>query len=148
MSKRLDRWWIFGLYVLVSMIGGCGETQPNNKEEPLDWEINLDQPIGQLEEVMGEKEQQQHYNYTSANMAFLYDAKLYILFHDRLAAASPDERALLLDTQRSFLSERRAKQRKEYDSYNGGTGGPAAGNLVFIEMTQERIDELMGDDKE
>lgn len=121
---------------------------PNEAAYGLDWEIKLDQPIRQLEEFMGETTQQQHYNFTSANMAFVYDAKLYILFHDLLRSAGPAERAELLDSQRLFLREREIRVDAVYDTYNGGTGGSLAGNLEFIDLTRQRIEELGGGPKE
>ena len=132
-------------WLLVFAVGCSEHPAPEPAVDDLDWQINLDQPIGQLEEVMGQAPQQQHYNYTSANLAFIYDAKLYILFHDLLRSAGPEETAELIDTQRVFLREREIRVDAVVGTYSGGTGGPLAGNLEFIRFTQQRIEELGGD---
>ncbi|MFX5498404.1 hypothetical protein ABTD99_19905, partial [Acinetobacter baumannii] len=51
-----------------------------------DWRPDVDQVIDQLEEILVTDLPQQQMNYTMANLAMLYDTKLYLTFIDYLAA--------------------------------------------------------------
>ena len=108
----------------------------------LDWHPRLDQPIQQLEEVLAATEQQQPRNYTSANLAFLLDAKLYLLFEGYINSLPQEARPALLEEQRRWLEQRKLATDEAYDEYQGGTLASFAGNRAFIEATKERITAL------
>ena len=103
------------------------------------WKPNLDQPIQQLERILAELEQQQPMNYTISNVAFLYDAKLRILFDDYLALLPESERVMQIKEQRQWLIARKAKVREGYMEFEGGTLASFSAGQVSIRVTKKRI---------
>ena|ERR1700722_9035058 len=108
----------------------------------LDWHPNLDQPAQELEEDLANAQQQQLLNYRSSNLAFLLDAKLYILFDRYLTSLPLDKRTSAVGQQRTWLDQREQARAKAYAEYEGGPLAPFAGNESFIEFTRTRIAEL------
>ena len=78
-------------------------------------------------------------NYTSANLGFLLDAKLYLLFERSVATMRAAERARAMDEQRLWLAERKRATHVAYAEYDGGTLASLVGNRKYIELTRERI---------
>jgi uncharacterized protein YecT (DUF1311 family) len=115
---------------------------PPNTPAPLNWHPHLDQPIQQLEDLLASTDQQQPMNYTSANLAFLLDAKLYLLFDRYLSTADPSRRPALLADQRRWLTRRAHLAADARAQYQGGTLAPLAAHQAFIAATKSRITEL------
>jgi uncharacterized protein YecT (DUF1311 family) len=109
---------------------------------PLDWHPRLDQPIQQLEEVLAATEQQQPMNYTGANLAFVLDAKLYLVFERYLNSLPDEARRAVLDEQRRWLRQRKSATDEAYAEYEGGTLASFAGSQAFIKLTKQRITAL------
>ncbi len=122
-----------------SLLYGCDTSQPDHSALFPEWQPNLDQPIQQLEEVMAKLEQQQPMNYTISNIAFLYDAKLHILFHDFVSSLPESARASEVAVQREWLEQRKAQVHEAYSEYEGGTLASYTGGQTSIETTKERI---------
>jgi len=78
-------------------------------------------------------------NYTSANLAFVLDAKLYLLFERYIGSLPADQRALAMDEQRLWLQQRIQAVDKAYAPYEGGTFASYAANEAFIDFTKQRI---------
>jgi uncharacterized protein YecT (DUF1311 family) len=133
------RWYL--AIVAVIACASCASKPPQNLES-LDWHPQLDQPIRQLEEVLAATQQQQPRNYTSANLAFALDAKLYFLFTRYIATAPEGKRSAELDEQRQWLEQRKRATADAYAEYQGGTFASFAGNTAFIEVTKRRIAEI------
>jgi uncharacterized protein YecT (DUF1311 family) len=108
----------------------------------LDWHPRLDQPIQQLEEVLAATEQQQPRNYTSANLGFVLDAKLYLLFDRYIRSVPAADRSPIVEEQRQWLEKRRRATDEAYAEYEGGTFASFAGNRAFIEITKARVSEI------
>ncbi len=106
---------------------------------PLNWHPTLDQPIQQLQEVFAANDQQQPMNYTSSNIAFVMDAKLYLLFEQYIAALPEGKRAADIEEQRRWLQQRKVATSQVYDEYAGGTLASLVGNQAFIKATESRI---------
>jgi uncharacterized protein YecT (DUF1311 family) len=119
----------------------CTRT-PDATLATLNWHPTLDQPAQELEENLAAEQQQQPMNYTSLNLGFLLDAKLYILFDQYLSSLPPDKRASAIDRQRRWLAQRASATTKAYAEYVGGTLASFAANESFIEITKARIVEL------
>ena len=136
---------IFGtcLFALLVFSSSCAKIRPL-KEAQLNWQPNLDQSIGQLEEVLASLEQQQPRNYTISNLSSLYDAKLYMVFQRHLANLSGKVRAGEVARQRQWLEQRKKVVDAAYAEYEGGTFASFNAGRASIKMTKERIAELEG----
>lgn len=108
----------------------------------LDWHPTLDQPIQQLEEVLAATDQQQPKNYTSSNLAFALDAKLYLVFFHYFATVSEASQPEVLREQRRWLAQRQQIADAAHAEFSGGTLASFAGNRAFIIETQDRINEI------
>ena len=132
-------------YVLaLTMALGCASqtSPPPATTGNLDWHPKLDQPIRQLEEVLAATEQQQPRNYASANLGFVLDAKLFLLFERYVASVPAADRPAIVDEQRQWLEKRKRATDEAYAEYEGGTFASFAGNNAFIDATKARIDGL------
>ena len=123
----------------AAMVGSCKRTQPVDPSASLEWEPNVDQPIRQLEKVLSELEQQQPRNETISSIAFLYDAKLYVLFHDFVAALPEEERVKEIEEQRRWLQERKRRIDAACAEYEGGTLASFTAGQASIDATKARI---------
>jgi uncharacterized protein YecT (DUF1311 family) len=132
-------------YVLpLTMAIGCASrtSPPPATAGKLDWHPKLDQPIQQLEEVLAATEQQQPRNYTSANLGFVLDAKLFLLFERYIASVPASDRPAIVDEQRQWLEKRKRATEEAYAEYEGGTLASFAGSRAFLEMTKARLSEI------
>ena len=117
----------------------AGDNMPKGE---LQWEPNVDQPIRQLEESLAQIEQQQPMNYTISNIAFLYDAKLYILFYKYMENLNPKNRKEQINQQDEWLKIREEYVNRAYREYEGGTFAPYNAGEAYIKITKERIEEI------
>ena len=132
-------------YVLAVTMGvGCASrtSTPPATGRKLDWHPKLDQPIQQLEDVLVATEQQQPRNYTSANLGFVLDAKLYLLFDRYIDSVPAADRPTMFAEQRQWLEKRKLATAEAYAEYEGGTFASFAGSRVFIDATKARISEI------
>jgi uncharacterized protein YecT (DUF1311 family) len=119
----------------------------SNKLKPLSeiipeaWEPFLEQPYQQLEEMLEHEMPQQTMNYTSANMGFILDADLYILYLKIFHSLSPDQAEVFKLEQERWLKERNEFCTSSVESH-GGTLAPLEYGLAFIQRTNERIEQL------
>jgi|GEM_PF-1132831 len=116
--------------------------KPLSEIIPEAWQPYLEQPFRQLEEVLEEAIQQQQMNYTSANMGFIKDAELYILYlkvYYSLPTAKAEE---FKSEQQQWLKDREAYCESEVKSH-GGSLAPLEYGMAFISKTQERIVQLL-----
>jgi len=130
------------LLIFALLLAGCTDTAPPRSIAELDWHPETDQPIRQLQELLETTEQQQPRNYTSANLAFALDAKLYILYCQYLETLDLTERSAAIDEQGSWLHQRRTATSSAYSEYEGGTLASNVGNMAFIDATRQRILEI------
>jgi uncharacterized protein YecT (DUF1311 family) len=132
------------LAIAVALFAGCSSSTPKpvTNLRSLDWHPDLDQPIRQLREVLDAAQQQQPRNYSAANLAFVLDAKLYLLFQRYVQGLPPDQRDPAVEDQRLWLKTRVAATDQAYSEYEGGTLASYSGSEAFINATQDRIDEL------
>ena len=130
--------------VALTIAVGCASrtSPPPAATGKLDWHPQLDQPIRQLEEVLAATEQQQPRNYTSSNLGFVLDAKLYLLFDRYIASVPVADRPATFDEQRQWLEKRKRATDEAYAEYEGGTFASFAGNRAFIDATKARINEV------
>jgi uncharacterized protein YecT (DUF1311 family) len=131
---------LIGAGVLLS--GCCTKPEATKSIQFPDWQPNIDQPIGQLEEVLVKLEQQQPMNYTISNVAFLYDAKLYILFHDFIDQLPEAARASEIAEQEKWLGQRKKLIGAGYAEYEGGTLASFTAGQASIDATKKRIAEI------
>ena len=133
---------IKSVFILTLLFAGCSATDSVPCVAGLDSRPEIDQPIRQLQEVLDASEQQQPRNYTSSNLAFALDAKLYILFHQYIETLDADARNEAIAEQSRWLDQRQTDSSKAYSAYQGGTLASYAANMAFIEATKQRIAEL------
>ena len=109
---------------------------------PPDWSPYLIQAIDYLEqELEAWQHGQQGANGTSADIGWLYDARLlelYVRLFERLPVAQRDQ---LRAEQTERLAQRVNQSETAVESH-GGTLAPLEYNLKFIDVTKERIAQL------
>ena len=132
------------IYIVVIglLLAGSVMSQSERSKRFPHWTPNVDQPIRQLEETLAKLEKQQPMNYTISNVAFLYDAKLYILFHDFLASLPESERDSQIAEQRQWLEQRKTKVHEAYMKYKGGTLASYVAGKASVSATKKRIAEI------
>ena len=102
------------------------------------WNPNADYPIEQLEELLSILGNQQDLNATIANIAILYDLKLYVIA-DKLEEKIPfNERLAFQEEQRNWIDSRRETLTEDNTGVNG-TLAPFVTANSFIDLTQDRI---------
>ena len=126
--------------VSIGTLASCSTMQ--NKNNLATWQPEINQPIRQLEEQLAKLEQQQPMNYTISNIAFLYDAKLYIQFRKLLDTVSDVQQKELIKEQEKWLLKRKEETAKAYEKYKGGTLAPYNSAQMFIDITKKRIQEI------
>lgn len=107
-----------------------------------DWRPDVDEAIDQLETWLSEEHPQPELNFSMANLAALYDTKLYLVFIDYLASLEPEQTTAVVQEQQLWLQlrkERTAAVRLTNDdrslsSYNASE--------TYVYITHERIDSL------
>lgn len=109
-----------------------------------DWRPDVDQVIDQLEEILVTDLPQQQMNYTMANLAMLYDTKLYLTFIDYLAALEPDDVGQALAEQQKWLQKRKAVTASAHEEYAGGSLASYNAGEAYLHVTRDRLDELAG----
>lgn len=127
--------FVFPVLALIGSITANAQSQPKE----MFWNPDFDQPIQQLEQILSELKQQQPMNYTIANISFLYDAKLLILFHKYLEKLPVSKRPAEVKIQNEWIDERWRAIQKESAEYEGGTMGSFATGELKIELTKRRI---------
>lgn len=118
-----------------------GERPSLSSIVPTDWKPYLSQPRSQLEEVLAETFQQQPMNHTSANIGFILDAELYIIYLRAVHDIPSEESKSLVFEQQNWL-RRRTKHCSAQVKSHGGTLAPLEYSSAFIKFTSDRISEL------
>lgn len=132
---------ITAIFAVTLLLSGCATPEPTQTPPFPEWKTNLDQPIGQLETTLATLDRQQSMNYTVSNIAFLYDAKLRILFDDFLASLPPSERNAQIAQQREWLKQRKVQILRIYTKAGGSMAAYEAGQ-AFINTTKKRIADI------
>ncbi|MEL7083527.1 MAG: lysozyme inhibitor LprI family protein [Cyanobacteria bacterium J06597_1] len=102
------------------------------------WNPVADYPIEQLEELLSTLVAQQDLNVTIANIAILYDLKLYVQA-DKLEEILPaGERSAFQDEQRAWVDSRRESLEQNHTRVNG-TLAPFITATSFVNLTKDRI---------
>lgn len=109
---------------------------------PADWSPYLDQATDYLEDELNAWQHgQQGANRTSADIGWLYDARLlelYVRLYERLPVA---QREQLRAEQTEWLGQRATQSEAAVESH-GGSLAPLEYNMKFIDVTKERIEQL------
>lgn len=132
------------LPIIWLLLSGCVRAQSDRSKLFQNWTTNIDQPISQLEYPLSDLEGQQPGNYSISNMAFLYDAKLYIHFHECLESRPVSEQAAQIAEQRQWLAQRVAQIHDAYREYEGGTLASYTAEKASVSATKKRISEIKG----
>jgi hypothetical protein len=130
------------LALTAIILAGCQSQNPSPDISSLDWNLEIDQPIRQLEEILADLEQQQPRNYTIANISFLYKVKLHLVFERYLDSLPADERSMVIKEQRDWMDLHRQGVDKAYADYEGGTFAGYNAGLVSVEMLKGRIGKI------
>ena len=143
---------VAGLMVFSLLLLGCASVSPHleitassgmgsgHELHTLNsWYPDLEQAIEEVEAVLATQQKQQFMNYTSANLATLYDARLYITFDKYIDMLPQGKKASAIAQQLEFLRHRKKITSEIYDSYDGGTGASYASAMKGIELTNQHI---------
>ncbi|MDP1540545.1 MAG: hypothetical protein U0998_01750 [Moraxellaceae bacterium] len=106
------------------------------------WVPDLTQSIEQLEEWIATDLSQQELNFSMANLNTVYDAKLYIKFHELLKIADIDDHSDLINQQASWIEARKTLTIKAFNDYGGGSLASYHAGEIFLQLTRQRLDEL------
>lgn len=115
--------------------------KPLSEIVPEAWSPYLKQPFSLLEEFLEEAQAQQQMNRISADMGFLLDAELYILYLKIYYSLSPERAEAFRHEQEQWLRERKQYCEESVESH-GGTLAPLEYGMAFVSRTQERIKEF------
>ncbi len=107
-----------------------------------DWRPDVDQAIDQLETWLSEEHPQQELNYGMANLAALYDTKLYLVFIDYLASLEPSLSQQALQEQQAWLQLRSERTATARLTNSEGSLASYNASETYISITHERIDTL------
>ena len=133
---------VAGLMVFSLLLLGCASVSPHleiTASSGMGWYPDLEQAIEEVEAVLATQQKQQFMNYTSANLATLYDARLYITFDKYIDMLPQGKKASAIAQQLEFLRHRKKITSEIYDSYDGGTGASYASAMKGIELTNQHI---------
>ena len=104
--------------------------------------IDVDEPIKQLEEILSETSQQQPMNYTSCNLVSLYAVKLALLFHRYLRSLPPAKRAAAISEQERWEKQTDNAMDDAHTEWDGGSGELYAVSMAYLEAAKPRIAEI------
>jgi uncharacterized protein YecT (DUF1311 family) len=130
------------LLFLAAMPRLFAQALSKQKSSHVSWNLEIDQPIQQLEEILKTTDQQQPANYTISNIAFLYDAKLYILFQKYLETLSSAKQAEAWKDQEQWLKKQKKAIDVAYAGYEGGSYATYSAGEASIKITKLRIAEI------
>ncbi|MBV0933634.1 lysozyme inhibitor LprI family protein [Marinobacterium weihaiense] len=108
----------------------------------LNWEPKLDQPIAQLEAQMQLEESQMAKNHTLSSIAYLWDARLYLLFQDTLDYLPEQAQRHEVELQNRWLDQRAEAMTRAFLNDKDGEVARFAAGQAFIDETRKRIEEL------
>ncbi len=104
----------------------------------LDWAPNYTQPIRYLEAQLRDQNDQQVKTQTITQIAFLYDAQLYVIFHELLDYLPDTARVREIDQQNEWLDSRQNAVSEAFTQRGGGDLGAYHAADMFIAQTRQR----------
>lgn len=107
-----------------------------------DWRPDIDQTIDQLERWLSQEQTQQELNYSMANLAALYDTKLYLVFIDYLATLEAQQSASILQEQQAWLQLRKERTAAARFAFAEGSLASYNASEAYVYITHERIDTI------
>ena len=136
------KWLWLVVLSLALALAGCSD-EPKPPKDPLAaWQPDLDEPIAEMENLLQTLNQQKHINRVAANLAVLYDAKLYQLYLQQHAGLSGEARQEFEQEQRQWLKKRERTAREASDQFRSGSIASFIGSQAFIDETRLRIETL------
>ncbi|WP_417582421.1 hypothetical protein [Nitrincola sp.] len=105
----------------------------------LDWTPNYTQPIRYLEAQLREQTDNRAMGQTITNIAYLYDAQLYVLFHEFLDYLPDTARIREIDEQNGWLDTRQEAVSEAFNRNGGGDAGSYHAADMFIAQTRQRM---------
>lgn len=112
----------------------------------LNWEPSLKAPLAQLEAQLTRQQEdgssQLAINETLSNIAYLYDAELYLLFKDTLDYLPPRAQKHEVDVQNRWLDQRQQVMTQAFLVDQDGEIARYTAGQAFISETRKRIEEL------
>lgn len=105
----------------------------------LDWAPNYTQPIRYLEAQLREQTDDRAMGQTITNIAYLYDAQLYVLFHEFLDYLPDTARIREIDEQNAWLDTRQEAVSEAFTRNGGGEVGSYHAADMFIAQTRQRM---------
>lgn len=110
--------------------------------EELDWFPSLEQPLAQLEGLYAEEQSLAERNRTLSSVAYLYDARLFVLFQDMLDYLPDQARTHELEEQNAWLDQRERLATQAFLSVEDADAARLAAGQAFVQATRERIEEI------
>lgn len=104
----------------------------------LDWAPNYTQPIRYLETRLSEQTDERAKSQIITQIAYLYDAQLYALFHEFLDYLPDTARVREVQEQNDWLDARQKAVSESFTRNGGGEVGSFHAADMFIAQTQQR----------
>lgn len=148
----------FAVFALMALMTACSNVQipgiGNRERTPvqpvsapvmqpplittLDWAPNYTQPIRYLEALLRDQNDQQVKTQTITQIAYLYDAELYVLFHELLDYLPDTARVREIEEQNGWLDTRQEAVSEAFTRNGGGDLGAYHAADMFIAQTRQR----------
>lgn len=130
------------LILPLAFLAGC--KSPTKLVVYSNTNLEIDQPIRQLEEVLSTIDAQQDLNFTIANISFLYGVKLHLIFEGYLATLPENDQPAAILEQEKWQIAHDKKVEMAYAEFEGGTYAPYAAGEAAIKGYKARINEIEG----
>lgn len=117
------------------------DAQPTQQalSSELNWFPSLDKPLNQLQQDYAGLEDPARRNTTLSNIAYLYDAKLFVLFQDMLDYLNPKAQTRELKEQNDWLNKRKSLATAAFLKYEDPQQARLAAAQAFVDATKARI---------
>lgn len=110
--------------------------------EELDWFPDLDEPLQQLESQYSAETTLAERSRTLSSIAYLHDARLFVLFQDMLDFLPQGARVNELKEQNTWLDRRKSLMTRAFLSKQDADEARLAAGQAFIDATLARIEEV------
>jgi len=124
---------------VIILLAACSSTDEIQKKTFLLWNPNIAGSIEQLKEIQKTQKVRQEIADTGENIAYLYDAELYVVVHSYLNFIPTDEKANAIEVLSIELIDRKNETELAYQNSNNKYQAAFNAQNKYISVTQALI---------